>query len=66
MKRNIAAFTATSYEGYYPPYISINDVDGAVQISVRAAEKDGVAGAYAYITLTKKEFASFVAALVQP
>ncbi len=62
MNRNIAAFTATKYEGYYPPYISINEVDGAVEITIRSPEKDGAEGSHGTITLSKEEYGALTTA----
>jgi hypothetical protein len=59
-RTNIAAFTATKYEGYYPPYISINEVDGLVEITIRSPEKDGAEGSHGVITLSKEEFAALL------
>lgn len=61
MTHNIAAFTHVGYKGYYPPYISINEVDGAIEVSVRSAEKDNVAGSFAKITLSKEDFFNLIA-----
>ncbi|RWH52195.1 MAG: hypothetical protein E5V72_01990 [Mesorhizobium sp.] len=58
--RNIAAFTASSYAGNYPPYVSINEVDGEIEISVRSAGSGLADGTYAKISLTPDEFDALV------
>ncbi|RWP69548.1 hypothetical protein [Mesorhizobium sp.] len=62
MDRNIAAFTA--FAGHYPPYISINEAGGAIEVSIRSAEKDGDAGSWASISLTKEQFDSLIASVI--
>lgn len=65
-RTNIAAFTAVKYEGYYPPYISINEVDGAVEITIRSPEKNGAVGAEAAITLSREEYQGLLMSLSAP
>lgn len=61
-RTNMAAFTATEYEGYYPPFISINEDDGLVEIMIRSPEKNGSEGSMGTITLTHEEYASLISA----
>ncbi|MER9524054.1 hypothetical protein NKI96_10760 [Mesorhizobium sp. M0292] len=65
-RTNIAAFTATNYEGHYPPYISINKEDGLVEIMIRSPEKNGVEGTLAAIKLSEDEFAGLDLVRVPP
>lgn len=45
-RRNLAAFTAPG--GSYPEYLSVNMVDGVVEISVRAQSEIGPGGTPEY------------------
>lgn len=60
--RNLFAYTEPGK--FYPPYISVNEEDGVVEITVRSVAKvDGACGETASIKLSAKQFDDFVVSI---
>lgn len=59
MDRNIAAFTPVEHP--YPQYVSINDRDGLIEITVRSpADADDNCGPIAAIRMTREAFKALI------
>jgi hypothetical protein len=57
-RRNLAAFTPV---GTAPPYISINEVAGAIEITVRShAPSEGICGQCSMIRMQKEQLRSLL------
>jgi hypothetical protein len=65
MNKNLAAFTHEG--GPYPSYISVNQIEDNVSITVRSpmVQRGYQPGAAAYIQLTKEQFSRLVLDLAQ-
>lgn len=56
-QKNLSAYTPPGVN--YPPYISINEVEGAVEITVRSdVTPEGACGSQAMIRIEKRKFES--------
>ncbi|HCE08608.1 MAG TPA: hypothetical protein DEQ40_08410 [Oxalobacteraceae bacterium] len=60
----IYAWTAMTQQSY-PDYVSVNERNGGVEITVRSPAKDGVCGQSAASTITKDEALDLARAILE-
>jgi hypothetical protein len=63
-RRNLGAWTATSYEWGYPPYVSINEDRGTITLTVRAPASCDGCGDSITVNMTAAEFAALARAAI--
>jgi hypothetical protein len=63
-RRNLGAWTATSYEWGYPPFVSINEDRGTVALTVRAPADCNGCGDSITVIMTAAEFAALARAAI--